>query len=112
MVLASYAASLSPGNEQIGRWGSASRDQQGSFNYAGARSPAIDAMIGAILKAETQDDFVAAVRALDRVLISGHYVVPLFHVDAQWVAHWARIRHPAKTPIYGYQLPTWWATLN
>lgn len=112
MILASYAASLSPGNEQIGRWGSVSRNQQGSFNYAGAGSPAIDAMIGAMLKAETQEDFVAAVRALDRVLISGHYLVPLFHVDEQWVAHWARIRHPAKTPIYGYQFPTWWAASN
>jgi peptide/nickel transport system substrate-binding protein len=109
MILASYSASLSPGNEQIGRWASMSRNERGSFNYAGADSPAIDAMIGAMLKAKSQEDFVAAVRALDRVLISGHYVVPLFHVDEQWVAYWARVRHPAATPIYGYQLPTWWA---
>ena len=85
---------------------------QGSFNYAGAHSPAIDAMIAAMLKARSQSDFVTAVRALDRVLISGHYVVPLFHLDEEWVARWSRIRHPAVTPIYGYQLPTWWAAAN
>lgn len=109
MILGTYSASLSPGTEQIGRWSSQSRDMQGSFNYAGASDPAIDAMINALLKARTQEDFVASVRALDRVLISGHYVVPLFHLDEQWVARWARIRHPDMTPIYGYQLPTWWA---
>ena len=112
MILGTYTASLSPGNEQIGRWASQSRDEQGSFNYAGAHNPAIDAMIAALLKARGREDFVAAVRALDRVLISGHYVVPLFHLNAQWVAHWSRIKHPKKTPVYGYQLPTWWAASN
>ena len=66
-----------PGNEQNFRWSQASADTEGSFNFPGAKEPAIDAMIAAMLAAPTREDFVAAVRALDRVLISGYYVVPL-----------------------------------
>ncbi|MCB2080302.1 MAG: hypothetical protein KDE55_21735, partial [Novosphingobium sp.] len=110
MILASYSASLSPGIEQTGRWGSASRDIPGSFNYAGAADPAIDAMIEAMLQARKAEDFRAAVRALDRVLISGHYVVPLYYLSGQWVARWAHLAHPEYTSIYGYQFPTWWDT--
>ena len=47
-------------------------------------------------------------RALDRVLLSGSYVVPLYHQPEQWMARWSHIEHPETTPIYGYQLPTWW----
>ena len=65
MVQASWAASLSPGNEQRSRWSSAAAGQQGSLNYAGAASPAIDAMIDALLSAQAREDFVAAVRALE-----------------------------------------------
>ena len=57
----------------------------------GVKSPAVDAMIAALLKAKSREDFVAAVRALDRVLISGFYVIPLFHLPAQWVARWETI---------------------
>ena len=74
----------------------------------GAKNPAIDAMIAAMLRAESHEDFVAAVRALDRVLISGSYVVPLFHAPGDWVARWAHIEHPAKTPLFGYLPETWW----
>lgn len=110
MILASYSASLSPGIEQTGRWGSQSRDVPGSFNYAGAAEPAIDAMIEAILQARASEDFRAAVRALDRVLISGHYVVPLYHLPRQWVASWSHLAHPAYTSIYGVRFPAWWDT--
>jgi peptide/nickel transport system substrate-binding protein len=104
-----YYASLSPGAEQEFRWGSAARDIEGSFNFAGTAEPAIDAMIKAMLSARSREDFVSAVRAFDRVLISGHYLVPLYHLDEQWVAHWSRIQHPKKLPLYGYRLSTWWA---
>jgi peptide/nickel transport system substrate-binding protein len=109
MIRYTWAASLSPGNEQLNRWSSAVADQNGSFNYPGAREKAIDAMIAAMLSAPGREDFVAAVRALDRVLISGAYVVPLFYLPEQWIAHWTRIDHPEKTAITGYSLPTWWA---
>ncbi|SBW15763.1 extracellular solute-binding protein [Brucella sp. 10RB9215] len=110
MILGALASSLSPGNEQWLRWGSASRDVQGSFNFAGVAEPAVDAMIEALLAARNRADFVSAVRALDRVLISGDYYVPLYHLPYQWVARWDRIEHPQKTPLSGYQLPAWWHT--
>ena len=109
VVISRYYASLSPGAEQEFRWGSASRAMEGSFNFAGAADPAIDAMIKAMLAARDREDFVTAVRAFDRVLISGHYLVPLYHLDEQWLARWTRIQHPKKLPLYGYRLPTWWA---
>jgi peptide/nickel transport system substrate-binding protein len=109
VILQSYPSSLSPGTEQIGRWGSASRDVDGTYNFAGVADPAVDALIGDLLRAKSQEEFVTAVRAYDRVLLSGAYVVPLYHQPEQWVARWRRVQHPEKTPIYGYQLPTWWA---
>jgi peptide/nickel transport system substrate-binding protein len=104
-----YPASLSPGSEQYFRWSSAAAEAQGSFNLAGANDPAIDAMIGAMLEAETREEFVAAVRALDRVLISGFYVMPLFHASGQWIARWTRIQPPEKASLYGAEPTTWWA---
>jgi peptide/nickel transport system substrate-binding protein len=100
--------SLSPGNEQSFYWGFAAADEQGSRNYMGVRSPAIDAVIAAILAARERPDFVAAVRALDRLLISGSYVVPLFYLPEQWVARWNSIRHPGRTSLFGYLPETWW----
>ena len=108
MVLKSYTASLSPGIEQIWRWGSRSKDIDGTFNYAGVADPAIDAMINKLLTAYDKESFVAAVRAYDRVLISGHYLVPLYHTDEQWVARRNYIKRPEATPLYGYRLESWW----
>lgn len=110
MIQNTWFASLSPGNEQLFRWSAATRDSKGSFNFAGIANPAADAMIQAMLKATTKDDFVSAVRALDRVLLSGDYAIPLFHVPKQWIAHWAQLKYPEKTPVFGYSLPpdTWW----
>lgn len=103
-----YRASLSPGNEQYGRWSSQAADQPGTWNFAGVRNPAVDAMIDAILGARTRDEFVSAVRAYDRVLISGAYVVPLFYAPEVWYARWKYIRHPEKHSLYGAQPTTWW----
>ena len=108
VILQSYTSSLSPGGEQVGRWGSSSRDVDGTFNFAGVADPAVDAMLDALVRARSREDFVTAVRAYDRVLISGSYVVPLYHRPEQWIARWSHIRHPDATPLYGYQLPTWW----
>jgi peptide/nickel transport system substrate-binding protein len=108
MIEYRWEQSLSPGNEQSFYWGSAAADEQGSRNYMGVRSAAIDAMIAAMLRARERADFVAAVRALDRVLISGFYVVPLFYLPEQWVARWASIAHPARTSLSGYLPETWW----
>jgi peptide/nickel transport system substrate-binding protein len=100
--------SLSPGNEQLFYWGSAAADQQGTRNYMGVKSKAIDAMIAAMLAAVKREDFVSAIRALDRVLLSGFYVVPLYFPPVQWVARWTRVAHPQHTSLYGYLPETWW----
>jgi peptide/nickel transport system substrate-binding protein len=108
MIQARWDQSLSPGNEQAFYWSSAAADGNGSRNYMGLKSPAADAMIAALLKAETREDVVAAVRALDRVLTSGSFVVPLFFVPEQWVARWAFIERPETTSMHGYVPETWW----
>lgn len=108
MIQFTWPSSLSPGNEQLFRWSSAVADQPGSYNYAGVKNPAADAMIAAMLAAHSNEDFVSAVRALDRVLLSGHYVIPLFHPPAQWIASWKRLAHPERIPLFGFNLDTWW----
>jgi peptide/nickel transport system substrate-binding protein len=108
MIENRWDQSLSPGNEQAFYWGSAAADEPGTRNYMGVKSPAVDAMIAALLRAESRADFVAAVRALDRVLISGFYVVPLFYLPEQWIARWTTIGRPATTSLYGYLPETWW----
>jgi peptide/nickel transport system substrate-binding protein len=110
MLQFDWPVSLSPGNEQSFRWGSDAAATEGTFNYAGVKSPGVDAMIKAMLAAEDGTDFVAAIRALDRVLLSGDYVIPLFHLPRQWLAHRREIGRPAETPLYGYQLDAWWLT--
>lgn len=103
-----WEQSLSPGNEQLFYFSSEAADQNGSRNYMGVKSKAIDAMIAALLAATTQADFVAATRALDRVLLSGFYVIPLYYPPVQWIARWTRIAHPERTSLYGYLPETWW----
>jgi peptide/nickel transport system substrate-binding protein len=108
MIQNRWDQSLSPGNEQAFYWGSAAADQPGTRNYMGVNSAAVDAMIAALLRAEGRDDFVAAVRSLDRVLISGFYAVPLFHLPGQWIARWTTVQRPATTSLYGYLYESWW----
>ncbi|MGJ0454983.1 MAG: extracellular solute-binding protein [Methylocystis sp.] len=113
MMLGQWVASASPGNEQRMRWGSSSANQEASFNLAGAAAPAIDALIAALLAATSHDDFITAVRAYDRVLLSGFYVVPLFHASDQWLAHSTDIARPARlpryaSPMFGPTLESWW----
>jgi peptide/nickel transport system substrate-binding protein len=108
MIQNRWDQSLSPGNEQAFYWGSAAADQPGTRNYMGIKSAAADAMIAALLKAESREEFVAAVRSLDRVLISGFYTIPLFHLPEQWIARWTTVKRPATTSLYGYLYETWW----
>ena len=108
MIIKGYSASLSPGIEQRIRWGSQSKEIQGSLNFAGVADGDIDRMIDAMLNAREQEDFEAAVRAFDRLLVSGHFIVPLYHMGEQWVARRKHIARPETTPLYGYQRPAWW----
>jgi peptide/nickel transport system substrate-binding protein len=74
----------------------------------GAKDPAIDAMIAILLEARQRDELVSAVRALDRVLMSGCYAIPLFNVQEQWIARWNRIESPKAAALSGYLPETWW----
>ena len=104
--------SLSPGNEQTLYWGSAAADTEGSRNLMGMKSPAADALIEALLTSASQDDFLAAARALDRVLISGRYVIPTWYNPVSRIAHVKELRYPDKLPMYGdwigFQPDVWW----
>jgi peptide/nickel transport system substrate-binding protein len=108
MIPNRWDQSLSPGNEQSFYWGSEAADQQGTRNYMGAKDPAIDAMIAAMLEAREHPAFVSAVRSLDRAVMSGFYVIPLFNIGEQWIARWNRIEHPSTTALTGYLPETWW----
>lgn len=108
MIQTAWPSSLSPGNEQVFRWDSRTADTPGSFNFVGVRNPAVDAMIARMLEADSEEDFTSAVRALDRVLLSGHYVIPLFHASRQWVANWHQMKAPQRFALWGYNLDTWW----
>ena len=109
MMIASWLASPSPGGEQRGRWGSAAASMDGAYNVCGAHLPAIDAMIGALLSAQSRDEFVGAVRALDRILLSNYYIVPLFYAPEQWIAWSAKLGRPEKTPLFGVTIDAWWS---
>ena len=112
MMLGSWSASPSPGAEQRSRWSSASARQPASFNLPGAASPAIDAAISAILAARSEADFIAATRVLDRLLLSGFYIIPLFHTEDQWIAYSAALGRPTDVPLFGITNVTpielWW----
>ena len=108
MIHNRWDQSLSPGNEQWFYWGSEAADHQGTRNYMGAKDPAIDATIAALLEAREHPAFVSAVRALDRALMSGFYAIPLFNAGEQWIARWNRIERPVATALTGYLPETWW----
>jgi microcin C transport system substrate-binding protein len=113
MIIASWPESLSPGNEQRDFWGSPAADTSGSRNYIGIKNPAIDALIERIIFAKDRAELVAATRALDRVLLWNHYVVPQFTIDVARTARWDRFGRPEKLPEYGAAaFPTiwWWDT--
>ncbi|SPF76251.1 Oligopeptide-binding protein AppA [Aliiroseovarius pelagivivens] len=104
--------SLSPGNEQKLYWGGESADTDGSRNWMGVKNPAIDALIDAMLTAEDQGDFRAAVKALDRVLTASRFVIPLGYSDKSHIAHAKELHFPDRVPMYGdylgFQPEIWW----
>jgi peptide/nickel transport system substrate-binding protein len=108
MMPYTWQQSLSPGNEQSFYFGSTGADVPGTRNYMGAKSGAIDAMIAAIIAVRTREELVAAARALDRLLMSGIYVVPLFHLPEIWIARWPWIGRPEKAPLTGPLIESWW----
>ncbi len=108
MTVAVFPQSLSPGNEQLDYWGSAAADTPGSRNLAGIRDPVVDALIAGLIAAPDWPSLVARTRALDRVLLWSHYVIPHWHITAFRVAYWDRFGRPAVAPKYALGFDTWW----
>jgi microcin C transport system substrate-binding protein len=110
IIVNSWGQSLSPGNEQRNYWSSAAADQQGSRNFAGIKNPAVDALIDRVIFATSREELVAATKALDRVLLWSHYVVPNWTYGKQRTARWDRFGRPDNLPQYGASaFPTiWW----
>jgi microcin C transport system substrate-binding protein len=110
IIVQSWGESLSPGNEQRGYWGSQAADQPGSFNLIGIKNPAVDALINQVIFAKSRADLVAATKALDRVLLWNHYVVPQWTYPYVRTARWDRFGRPDPMPKYGTDAfpALWW----
>ncbi|WP_244446701.1 extracellular solute-binding protein [Neorhizobium galegae] len=109
MMYGVWAQTMNPGNEQADYWGSASVSRPGSRNYAGIADPAVDQLISMITAAQSREDQVAAVKAMDRVLLANHYVVPMFYSGEARIAYWNRITHPQRLPEYSIGFPETWS---
>ena len=108
MVIGSFGQSQSPGNEQRDFWGSAAADTPASRNLIGVRDPVVDDLIGKIITAHSREDLITACRALDRVLLWSHYVIPQWHNRVTRIAFWDKLDHPETWPRYGVDLFAWW----
>jgi peptide/nickel transport system substrate-binding protein len=107
MIPVTWFNSLSPGNEQTLYFGSYGKTTEGTRNYPGIADPAVDHAIESMLKSKTRDEFVAAVHAEDRLLVSGFYIIP-FYNSPQWVARWSTIGQPDQQPLTGFETTTLW----
>ncbi len=109
MITDAYPQSHAPGNEQRENWGSEAASKEASRNRIGIKNPAVDAIIEELIYATSRDDLIAAARALDRVLLWNHYLIPQWYNPFAWVAYWDKFGRPAK---HGSQDPgvitTWW----
>lgn len=108
MVVHSWGQSLSPGNEQLDFWTSPAADTKGSRNFIGIKSPVVDDLVSKLIAAHTREDLVTRSRALDRVLLSGWYVIPQWHIRTFRVAYWNKFERPARSPRYALGFETWW----
>ena len=108
MIKRYWGVSLSPGNEQQFYWGSEIGKKDGSRNYAGVDSPVVDELIEKLISAKTRKELTTAIHALDRVLLWGHYVIPLYHSNTDRIAYWDFLEYPDKIPLYGIVMESWW----
>ena len=108
MTSSIWSQSNSPGNEQRDFWHSSSVDNPGSRNFIGLKDPAIDTLVEGLINAPSRASLINYARALDRVLLWGHYVIPNYYIDTWRIAHWQHLAQPQQTPLYDYGLMTWW----
>ncbi len=113
MMVMARGQSFSPGNEQRDFWTSAAANTPGSGNYPGIADPIVDELVDAVIRAPDRAAQVAATRALDRVLLHGHYVIPHWHISKFRLVYWNRFGIPPVAPRYGLGFPsTWWYDAN
>tara|TARA_B110000438_G_scaffold297195_1_gene343196 strand:- start:7 stop:1812 length:1806 start_codon:yes stop_codon:yes gene_type:complete len=112
MIKASWNVSLSPGNEQQFYWSSEVGKIDGSKNYAGVNSPVVDDLVEKLIGAKTREELTTVIHALDRVLLWGHYVIPLYHSNTDRIAYWNFLEYPDKIPLYGIVIESWWSNLD
>ena len=108
MIITTWRQSLSPGNEQRNFWSSSSADTDGSRNFAGIKDLVVDELIELIISAPDRDSLIARTRALDRVLLWNHYVIPNWHLNKYRIAHWDKYAAPKIKPKYSSGVGTWW----
>lgn len=108
MTSAIWPQSNSPGSEQRDFWHSASFDNPGSRNFIGLQDPAIDQLVEGLIHSASREELISHTRALDRVLLWNHYVIPNYYTDSWRIAHWKQLKRPAKAALYDVGLFTWW----
>jgi microcin C transport system substrate-binding protein len=108
MIVSTWGQSTSPGNEQRDFWGSDAAKTPGSRNYSGIASPAVDALIDALIAAPDRESLVARTRALDRVLLWSHLVVPNWHSPVDRLVFWDKFGYPMPPPMQGTSTDYWW----
>ena len=112
MVVSSFRQSLSPGNEQRNFWGSDAADTNGSRNIIGIKNPVIDLLIEEIISAKDREDLIISTKALDRVLLWNHYVIPQWHISSYRTLYWDIFDKPDVRPKYSLGTNTWWIDVN
>lgn len=112
MVVSSFPASQSPGNELFSMFSSEAADKKGSRNLSGIKDPVVDALIKKIVSSEKREDLVIATKALDRVLLFGEYMVPNWYINIHRVAYRDKFGIPKKLPLYydpeNWMMKSWW----
>jgi peptide/nickel transport system substrate-binding protein len=108
MIPVTWYNSLSPGNEQNLYFGSSGKVTEGTRNYPGIADPLVDKAIDAMLHSKTRAEFVSAIHAEDRLLVSGFYIIPFYDAGGQWVARWSYIGRPDGQPLAGFETTTLW----
>ena len=108
MIVSTFSQSLSPGNEQRNFWGSDAAKTNGSRNIIGISNEVIDSLIEKVISAKDREDLIVTTRALDRVLLWNHYVIPQWHISAYRTLYWDIFDKPSVRPKYSLGTHTWW----
>ena len=110
VAILSLRISPMPGNEQREMWGSAAADVHGSYNIMGIKNPVVDKLISKLIAAREKEEYRETIRALDRVLLNGYYMIPQWYSAYQRVAFWPeKLQYPETDIKTGFDIFTWWA---